>query len=283
MNPLHLIDLARSARLYPGVILHGSHDQQRIQLAFEVARTLLCSEAALSRPCGTCRNCSRILPPELAEGRFHPDVLLVERDLRTSTSVEAIRGMLRTAQVSPFEARGQVFIVRTADSMSPAGANALLKNLEEPALSAPRHFLLLTPSPSDLLPTLRSRCLSVYLGATIEPELQGDRALVLAQLELAINECRGPGRGVFLLIAAQILEQAWNWSDMRSGEPMMGCASLLLDLAKRSTEAAKRRQILDLAYSVMDAKDLRLRSISPRRILEAKLADCLTPLSLARA
>src|SRR6185295_9777727 len=87
------------------------------------------------------------------------------RDLKTSTSVEATRELLRTAQVSPFEARGQVFVIASAESLSPEAANALLKSLEEPHLTAARNFFLLAPSRLDLLPTLRSRSLAIFLGA----------------------------------------------------------------------------------------------------------------------
>ena len=41
------------------------------------------------------------------ETSFHPDFHLLSRDLKTSTSAEATRVLLRQAQLSPFEARGQ--------------------------------------------------------------------------------------------------------------------------------------------------------------------------------
>ena len=81
------------------------------------------------------------------------------------TSVEATKRFVETAQVTPFEARGQVFVIAAAESLSPGAADALLKNLEEPFETSPRHFLLLAPSQFDLSPTLRSRSLAIYLGA----------------------------------------------------------------------------------------------------------------------
>src|SRR6185295_3090737 len=120
------------------------------------------------------------------------------RDLKTSTSVEATREFLRTAQVSPFEARGQVFVVASAETLTGEAANALLKSLEEPHTSAPRNFFLLAPSRLDLLPTLRSRSLAVFLGAAEAVEeaavapLAHDFATVLA----AYTASRSP---IFLL------------------------------------------------------------------------------------
>ena len=84
--------------------------------------------------------------------------MVLERDLKTSTSVEATKSFLQAAQLSPFEARGQVFVIASADTLTGEAANALLKTLEEPHSGAPRHFVLLAPSRFDLLPTVRSRC-----------------------------------------------------------------------------------------------------------------------------
>ncbi|HVR08524.1 MAG TPA: hypothetical protein VMW75_10800, partial [Thermoanaerobaculia bacterium] len=165
---------ARQGRMYPAVILHGGDGDARRRAAVELARILLCEAAAPeARPCGACRHCRRIAWPaggggavgddaageggpagrlERLEAPFHPDFQVLERDLKTSTSVDAARELMRVAQVSPFEARGQVFVIASAESLSGEAANALLKNLEEPHASAPRHFLLLAPSRLDLLP-----------------------------------------------------------------------------------------------------------------------------------
>src|SRR6185369_341233 len=82
------LELARVGRLYPSVILHGATLAERVAAAQQVARTLLCTAEEAARPCGACRNCRRIDFAPDAEV-FHPDVVLLRRDLKTSTSVEA--------------------------------------------------------------------------------------------------------------------------------------------------------------------------------------------------
>lgn len=149
--------LARSGRLYPGVILDGADDETRCQAALDIARTLLCSASPESRPCGQCRPCERVAWPTKKEDRFFPDFHVLERDRRASTSADATRGFLDAAYQAPFEAAGQVFIIAEAGTLTPGAANALLKILEEPPQRTPRHFLLLCASRRELLPTLRSR------------------------------------------------------------------------------------------------------------------------------
>src|SRR5262249_53035952 len=103
--------------------------------------------------CGACRHCRRIVwPGEDEAAPFHPDFQVLERDLKASTSVDATREMLRTAQVSPYEARGQVFVIASAESLTGEAANALLKNLEEPPPPSTNPWGPPAPGPPPLSP-----------------------------------------------------------------------------------------------------------------------------------
>jgi len=262
--------LARRGELYPAVILHGGDEAARRGAALSLARTLLCTAEPAARPCGVCRHCRRIAWPEEARAEsFHPDVQVLARDLKTATSVEATRELLRTAQVSPFEARGQVFVVANAETLSPEAANALLKALEEPHLTAPRNFFLLAPSSRDLLPTLRSRSLAVYLGpaaavdpATVEP--------LGRRFAAALGEYARTGASVYLLAAAEALGAGQSFDDPRAGLPWANAAAAVVQglpaLAPLAPNAAGRG--LALAEDLLGAPAMRLRGVSPERILE---------------
>ncbi|MGH7271090.1 MAG: ATP-binding protein, partial [Polyangiaceae bacterium] len=78
-------------------------------------------------------------------------------------SIDQIRTIvLARAAFPPHEGRAKVFIVRRAEELSVAAANALLKTLEEPG--ARTHFILLSAAPDTLLPTIRSRTLRIRFG-----------------------------------------------------------------------------------------------------------------------
>ena len=267
---------ARQGRLYPAVILDGGNAEARSGAALELARTLLCEAPPEARPCGVCRHCRRIVWPgadkEKEATAFHPDFQVLERDLKASTSVDATREMLKTAQVSPFEARGQVFVIASAESLTGEAANALLKNLEEPHVSAPRHFILLAPSRLDLLPTLRSRSLAIFLGsaealdaAAVEPVA---RAFAAASAAYA-----GNGALIYLLGAAAALATAGGWEDPRSGRPWaLAAAAVLRSLEIEAGPPEARRARLALAESLLESPALRLRGIAADRILEGLVA-----------
>ncbi len=263
---------ARRGRLYPSVILYGLGLEGRRQAAVGLARTLLCTSPAGSRPCAgaeTCRHCGRIgWPPE----RFHPDFHVLERDLRTSTSIAATKRFLKAAYQAPFEARGQVFVVAEAESLSGGAADALLKLLEEPPESAPRHFLLLAASRLDLLPTLRSRSLAIYLGPS--EALDGDDVATIAEaFGRAIEHYVASASPIHLLTAGEALARARGWDDPRARRPWATAAAAILHyLEGAEIEASLRRALLALAHEVLDAPQWRVRGITHLRILEGLLA-----------
>lgn len=266
-------EAARRGHLYPAVILHGGGEQERRQAALELARTLLCEVSPERRPCGDCRHCRRIVWPGAGEEHFHPDFQVLERDLKTSTSVEAARELLKTAQVSPFEARGQVFAVANAETLSGEAANALLKVLEEPQPGAPRNFFLLAPSQFDLLPTLRSRSLAVFLGtaAAVDTERAAELGAAFAGAATAWAQSRSAAH---LLAAAAALAEAGrtkdeelSWKNPRATRSWSLAAAAVL-AAVGDVPPPLRRRLLALAEALLDALPLRLRGIPAERILE---------------
>jgi len=281
MKPDGALDLARRGQLYPSVILHGGSPEARRAAAVTLARALLCAEDAPARPCGACRHCRRMVWPGAgaeAGGTepFHPDFRVLERDLKTATSVDATRALLQLAQQSPFEARGQVFAVASAETLSGEAANALLKMLEEPPTRAPRHFLLLTPSRLDLLPTLRSRSLEVFLPAERpDPQEVNQLEELVRRVGGAIEPLASGGTARLLALAAD-LGSAGGFEDPRAGRPWArAAAALRANLEKAPPEL--RRGMLALAEDLLAAPDLRLRGIPAERILEGLVARHLGP------
>lgn len=272
MNVDHVLDLVRRGRLYPAVILFGSTLEERRDAALQIARALLCEAAEDRRPCGECRHCRRVQWP--GEEQFHPDLHVLERDLRTSTSVEGTKSFLRGAYEAPFEARGQVFVIAEAETLSDGAADALLKILEEPPTRSPRHFLLLAPSRHDLLPTLRSRSLSVFLGSPepLDEELVDDIAASFGQ---AMDRWLETASAIYLFAGADALGRAEGWQDPRARKPWATAAAAIVKSAQRDSLAPHRqlrRQLLAVAAEILDGPKMRVRNVTSARILEGVLA-----------
>lgn len=106
------------------------------------------------RGCGHCPSCHQVL-----QGT-HADVEVVH-PAGLSYGVKETRALVLRASSSPSAGRWQIVLFEDADRATEAAANALLKAIEEPP--ARTLWLLCTPSPDDLLVTIRSRCRLVTL------------------------------------------------------------------------------------------------------------------------
>lgn len=270
------LELAREGRLYPSVILYGGDAEGRRRAALDFARVLLCEkDDPASRGCepdaeAACRHCRRVLWPEKGEDRFHPDFRVLERDLRTATSVDATKSFLRPAWSAPFEAAGQVFVVGEADTLSGGAGDALLKLLEEPPTRTPRHFFLLAASQLDLLPTLRSRSLALFLGQ--QEALPEDEVTAVAEsLARSLDAHFQSPSPIYLFGAAAALGEASGWDDPRARRPWaVGAAAVLryLESCDGGLETERRRALLRLSHELLDAPLMRRRGIPHGRILE---------------
>jgi DNA polymerase-3 subunit delta' len=175
----------RTGKVHHAYRFEGPRGVGKEMAAFSFAQALVCTTPPPAghafHACGTCSACTRAVtissePPEVP---LHPDIVLIERGryspeaLRRprpelqEISVDQIRRLvLERAGFAPYEGRARVFIVRRADELSLAAANALLKTLEEPGPNT--YFLLLTDRGNELLPTILSRTLVVRFGPLAE-------------------------------------------------------------------------------------------------------------------
>src|SRR5258708_1752473 len=196
--------LARD-RLPHAVILAGPQGAGKYTLALMLARAMNCLGIAESGDqtigrsetpfatgdlpdfCGKCENCRRIGEAQDLEARCaeaveareglrdtdkretrilvqtHPDVLVIPPDPpQMMIKVDQVRHVNTTIRYKPDKGRRRVFIFTDAAFMKEA-ANALLKVLEEPPEYAT--ILLLARNPGELLPTIRSRCVTFTLSA----------------------------------------------------------------------------------------------------------------------
>jgi DNA polymerase-3 subunit delta' len=142
---------------------------------------------SLASFCGVCSNCVRIATAANLEQQVedavaareelretdkketrvlvqpHPDVLILPPDPpQLLIKLGQVRTLIQRSHYLPNEAPKKIFILTAANFMKEA-ANSLLKVLEEPPETV--HIFILAENPGELLPTIRSRCATVRLGA----------------------------------------------------------------------------------------------------------------------
>jgi len=205
----HLRTAIASGRLPHALILSGPAGAGKYTLALMLAMAVECERQprelrsysasgatgqSLASFCGVCRNCTRIatafnLDDEVDKAvaaredlretdkketrvlvQPHPDVLIIPPDPpQLLIKLGQVRTLIQSAHYLPAEAPRKIFII-TASSFMKEAANSLLKVLEEPPATV--HIILLSENPGELLPTIRSRCANVRLGALPVEEIE---------------------------------------------------------------------------------------------------------------
>ena len=132
-----------SGRLHHAYLLSGPAHVGKTTLAMQLAQAVNCT--ADDPPCLACEACMRV------GAGAHADVSTIKVDpeategARTVISIDAVKDLIASAHLKPYEGRTRVYIVQGADRLSPDAANALLKVLEEPPPDV--LLLLLTDNP----------------------------------------------------------------------------------------------------------------------------------------
>jgi DNA polymerase-3 subunit delta' len=159
------LDAYRGGRMPHAWLIGGPRGIGKATLAYRMARFVFAhpDQAAANVRSAT----SLALPTDhpavrrvAAQG--HPDLLALERTvgdngkLRTQIAVDDVRRTIGFFGSTAGEGGWRVCIVDSADELNAAGANALLKILEEPPAKA--LLLVVSHAPGRLLPTIRSRC-----------------------------------------------------------------------------------------------------------------------------
>lgn len=131
-----------------------------------LARAAVCTaETGAARPCLRCPACLKALRG------VHPDIIEVTRGEGSGITVDIIRGVRDDALLVPNDGARKVYIIRDADTMNPSAQNALLKLLEEPPSGVV--IILEALNPRALLPTIRSRCVTVAARETRDAAYAG--------------------------------------------------------------------------------------------------------------
>lgn len=188
----HFVD---EGRMHHALLLHGKGGVGKLPLALSYAQYIHCQNKQNGDACGTCPSCMK------HRALVHPDLHFVFPVIKDSSKksisdsylsdwreminecpyfsllqwfesldskktqgmiyAEESLEIIRKLSLMTYESDYKVIIIAHADKMNISASNKLLKILEEPTKNT--IFILTTEFFEDILPTIYSRCQSLYV------------------------------------------------------------------------------------------------------------------------
>ena len=149
--------LKRQQQLPHAVMIESASDQDISGFAWYLSLLLLCDNPDDLSACANCEACRMMQAGTYSDFRL----VTLEQDEKSkkiskNIKIEQIRDLKHEISLTHQYDRLKIAAIYPAEAMSTAGANALLKTLEEPAAAV--LLLLLTHNRGRIPVTLRSRC-----------------------------------------------------------------------------------------------------------------------------
>lgn len=209
-------------------IFSGQYGIGKKQIAIEFAKMILCLNKDKS-PCGECKSCIEL------ENDNNPDFNIIKPDGKIK--IEQIRKMLEKVYEKPIISDKKVYIIDDAETMTIEAQNCLLKTLEEP----PEYIIiiLITSNESNLINTIKSRCLKLTFNSLENGELKQylENKLEFQNISETMLENFEGSVGK----ALKVKEKQELYSNMETTLKNFNCNSVI-DLINNATEIYKEKE-----------------------------------------
>ena len=240
----HLQTAIKTGNLSHAYIINGEYGSGRQTIASALAKTIQCqSKTDDTDACGVCTSCKQ------AESHNHPDIKYITHD-KTSISVNDIREQLNNdISIKPYSSEYKIYIIPDANKMTEQAQNALLKTIEEPPVYA--IIILLTENCDSLLPTIRSRCVTLTMNPVDKDKictyLENKFQLEPEQAQIAANYCQGNiGKAIRFASSSDFIEMKNQVLKLLKNLDSMDIASIIDTIKEFSTHKNDINDYLDL-------------------------------------
>lgn len=146
----YLINMVEKKAIGNSLLFAGPEEASKDQFAIALAKILMGEQAHAK--IDTCNH------PDLHH--YYPEGKIGMH------SIASMRQFSEEVYLPPYENSWKIFIIHYAERMLPYSANALLKTFEEPSLDT--IIILLSCNQNALLPTIRSRCRTIYFQSGLK-------------------------------------------------------------------------------------------------------------------
>ena len=198
-----------SNKLQPWIIV-GPQSINKTHTAYKIAEELL------------AYNIGKAQSKTLISNGSHPDFLVIGNVEGKTIGVEEVRKAQEFLRQKPILSEYKVCIIDSMDRVSNQAANSLLKAIEEP--HSKTLILLITTSIGNIIPTIKSRCMS-----TTVPQVSIDKAKAYikeilvdkteSDISNAITIAEGDASKALLMLQNQVLD--WYIKFLENSDSML--------------------------------------------------------------
>ncbi len=204
----------------------------------------------------------------------HPNVVYIQpEEGKSKISIKQIHSLIsHSAQTGSRSGLQRIFIIDRADQLSREAATALLKTLEEP--NSDVVFILTTHSQHTLLPTIRSRVVTITLSKLKEVELQNfliDVASINSDEAQSIAHLSGGRVELALQLTDNDTYTKYKNDIEQATQFLNGTISEKFIIAKQVSDCQESHQFLDrLSYTMLVESSILVTAINQERVVEAE-------------
>ncbi len=147
-------------------LIEGPSGSGKHTLALELAAAMNCERReGGALPCHSCNNCRRIMAREFPDVKY-----LAKAKDKATIGVGEVSDFKEDMYLSATESEYKIYVIESADLMTPQAQNSLLITLEEP----PRNvvIMLLCEQADKLLTTIRSRVQYIAMARFTSAEIE---------------------------------------------------------------------------------------------------------------
>ena len=253
---------ALEGKLSHALVITGEKGIGKSTFADAVCKLIFCSEE--KKPCNECKACRKI------QKGIHPDIFKIYPAGKSETiGVNEIEIVKQNIYIKPNDSEFKVFIIYSAEKMNRFAQNALLKMVEEPPEYC--YFIFTCQNLQALLPTVRSRMVSVSLSAASKSEVERflcETVPEISQAEAsnAAERSRGIlGLALELVTDLETAELYKNLDDVAKAICDHDRALLCLELGKYSKKKENALRLAELLSLVF--RDVCVSSAGGKNVL----------------
>ncbi|MBN4053266.1 DNA polymerase III subunit delta' [Haliea sp. AH-315-K21] len=238
-----LAELEHVQQLGHAYLVQGQKGVGKESLVRDFSAYLLCQKPQKQTACGECQTC------HLFSVGTHPDFKYIGLEEGASQiKIEQVRDSRNFLANTSLMGKYKILLIHSAEKMNVNAANALLKNLEEPASDT--LLFLLSHQPSLLLPTIRSRCQKIKMSRPNE-----DLALQWLQQHVSKEQAR---LNLQLAYGAPLL--ALNYANEDRQQERREIQKRLLELLRSQIVISDAAKVLS-AYPIEDVLENFMHSL----------------------